>query len=141
MTALEKLMNDQYTTQGQLLSALMLHEVFLALEPPRGDNPLHAAPLRQNNGSGDFVLVAASLRAAELLGLALSSKGTVSPYTHMGRLKILPLVLERYQDIGIQLIGRSSTGNSFNTILIEADTIADIRTDAEQLAETHKQEV
>lgn len=133
LTVLEELLNDQSVPQGQFLMALMMHDALLALEPPNADNPSQSVPLRLNDGSGDCLLVAAGARAADLFSAAVSHSHP-SPFTHVARLPIFPFVLERFQDVSIRLIGRSSTGDGFITVLIGADVLADVRATAAQLA-------
>lgn len=134
MTTLEKLINED-TTKSRLLEALMEHDVLLALEAPSDDDPSRSVPLRLNDGSGDCLLAATSMRVAELFGEAVESQGGgASPFTHVARLQIFPLVLERFQDVGIRLIGRSPAEDSFNAVLIEADTLAEVRANVAKLA-------
>lgn len=134
-TLLETLMDAEDTTQGRLLAALMGHDVLMAMEPP-GDDPERSVPLRLNDGTGDYLLVAASQGIADQFGEAVESQGGgPSPFAFVARLSGATLVEEPIPEVaGIRMLGRSQSGN-FNAIVIEASTLSEVRETAYRLSQ------
>ncbi len=135
LTPLETLMDAEDTTQGRLLAALMTHDVLLAMEPPVHD-PERSVPLRLNDGTGDYLLVAASQGIADQFGEAVESQGGgSSPFAFVARLSGATLVEEPIPEVvGIRMLGRSQSGN-FNAIVIEASTLSEVRETAYRLSQ------